>query len=93
MPRQRRTCPICQKKGLIKLSNHLADVHQLESDDRRIILKKAKEMNDQSNTYYDAERTLKPLLEQIIAMQTIILSKLQSRGTERSGDRWETMTW
>ena len=32
MPRTRKVCPICEKKGLLKLSNHLANVHKLFSE-------------------------------------------------------------
>ena len=31
MPRTRKVCPICGKKGLLKLSNHLANVHKLSA--------------------------------------------------------------
>ena len=33
MPRRRRNCPICNKKNLAKLSNHLADIHQLSEEE------------------------------------------------------------
>ncbi len=39
MPRTRKDCPLCGKKSLCKLSNHLADTHQLSSEERRVYLK------------------------------------------------------
>ena len=32
MPRTRKDCPICGKNSLLKLSNHLADFHQLSCE-------------------------------------------------------------
>ena len=37
----RRVCPICGKQGLLKLSEHLRQVHHLSSDDRQCHLKNA----------------------------------------------------
>ena len=38
MPRRRKDCPICGKKNLVKLSNHLADIHQLSAEERKYYL-------------------------------------------------------
>ena len=38
MPRRRKDCPICGKRNLVKLSNHLADVHQLSAVERKYYL-------------------------------------------------------
>lgn len=37
MPRSRKDCPVpgCKAKRLLKLSNHLWQVHQLDGDQRR----------------------------------------------------------
>jgi hypothetical protein len=42
MPRTRKDCPLCGKKNLFKLSNHLVDIHRLSSEERRIYLSDAK---------------------------------------------------
>ena len=42
MPRKRKDCPICGNKSLLKLSNHLANVHQLSCKDRQSFLIRAK---------------------------------------------------
>jgi hypothetical protein len=42
MPRRRKHCPICGKKNLLKLSNHLADIHELSSEQRQPFLIRAK---------------------------------------------------
>ena len=44
MPRTRKVCPICGQKGLLKLSNHLANVHKLSSEERQSYLIRAKRM-------------------------------------------------
>ena len=44
MPRRRRDCPICSKKNLAKLSNHLADIHQLSGKERQHYLSKARSL-------------------------------------------------
>ena len=49
MPRRRRDCPICSKKNLAKLSNHLADIHRLSGEERQHYLSKAKSLTDQEN--------------------------------------------
>ena len=42
MPRKRKDCPICGKKNLLKLSNHLAGVHELSTAQRQPFLIRAK---------------------------------------------------
>ena len=44
MPRTRKVCLICGKKGLLKLSNHLANVHKLSSEERQSYFIRAKRM-------------------------------------------------
>ena len=39
--RNRRYCPICGKQDLLKLSNHLSQAHQLTSEERRPLLRRA----------------------------------------------------
>ena len=34
MPQTRKDCPVCGKKSLLILSNHLADFHQLSCEAR-----------------------------------------------------------
>ena len=46
MPRRRRDCPVCSK-NLAKLSNHLADIHQLSGEERQHYLSKARSLSDQ----------------------------------------------
>ena len=38
MPRRSKDCPICGKRNLVKLSNHLADIHQLSAVERKYYL-------------------------------------------------------
>ena len=38
----RKDCTICGKQGLLKLSNHLADFHQLSSRERQSYLMQAR---------------------------------------------------
>ena len=42
MPRKCKDCPICGKRALKGLANHLADVHELSSDERQPYLIRAK---------------------------------------------------
>jgi hypothetical protein len=42
MPRKRKDCPICGKINLLKLSNHLAGVHELSATQRQPFLIRAK---------------------------------------------------
>jgi hypothetical protein len=37
-----RTCPICGSKDLVRLANHLADVHQLDVAERKKYLQEAR---------------------------------------------------
>ncbi len=37
--RKRKSCPVCGKEDLLKLSNHLKQVHNITGDERRRILK------------------------------------------------------
>ena len=46
MPRRRKDCPICRKRNLVKLSNHLADIHQLSAEERKYYLSGAKYLSD-----------------------------------------------
>ena len=41
MPQRRKDCPICGKRNLVKLSNHLADIHQLSAVERKYYLSRA----------------------------------------------------
>lgn len=42
MPRKRKHCPICGKRNLLKVSTHLADIHELSSVQRQPFLIRAK---------------------------------------------------
>jgi hypothetical protein len=42
MPRKCKDCPICGKRALKRLSNHLADIHELSSQERQPYLIRAK---------------------------------------------------
>ena len=42
MPWTRKECPVCGKKSLLRLANHLADVHQLSSEERQSHLIRAR---------------------------------------------------
>ena len=42
MPRKCKDCPICGKRALKRLANHLADVHELSSQERQPYLIGAK---------------------------------------------------
>ena len=46
MPRRRKDCRICGKRNLLKLSNHLADIHQLLAVERKYYLSGAKYLSD-----------------------------------------------
>ena len=41
-----KDCPICGKKNLVKLSNHLADIHQLSAEERKYYLSGPKYLSD-----------------------------------------------
>ncbi len=47
MPRTRTDCPICGKRNLAKLSNHLADIRQFSGEKRQYYLSKARSLGDQ----------------------------------------------
>jgi hypothetical protein len=42
MPRKCKDCPICGKRALKRLANHLVDVHELSSQERQPYLIRAK---------------------------------------------------
>ena len=42
MPRMRKDCPICVKRNLVKLANHLADIHQISAVKKKDYLSGAK---------------------------------------------------
>jgi methylthioribose-1-phosphate isomerase len=42
MPRKCKDCPICGKRSLKRLANHLANVHELSSEERQPYLIRAK---------------------------------------------------
>ena len=42
MPRKCKDCPICGKRSLKRLADHLADVHELSSQERQPYLIRAK---------------------------------------------------
>ena len=46
MPRRRKDCPIRGKRNLVKLSNHLADIHQLSAVERKYYLSGTKYLSD-----------------------------------------------
>ena len=94
MPRQRRTCPICLKKGLLKLSNHLTDVHHLEVDERQALLQQAKDVKGKGEEE-DDNREIVSLLHDIKRMQTNLLWQIQQQQQRKqSGDpSWETLKW
>ena len=50
MPRRRKDCPICGKRNLAKLSNHLADIYQISGETRRYYLSNAKSIGNQSES-------------------------------------------
>ena len=85
MSRQRKMCPICQKGGLLKLLNHLADVHQLESDERKPYLEKAKTLTLIGSSNDDG--TIVSLLREI---KDLILSK---QPLEKPIEQWEVLRW
>ena len=50
MPQRRKDCPICSRRNLVKLSNHLADIHQLSGKTKRYYLSNAKSLGNQSES-------------------------------------------
>jgi hypothetical protein len=78
MPRTRKDCPICGKKILLKLSNHLADFHQLSCEEREQYLTQARLNSsacdrDLENLVleedYDIEKALKSILKRQESME------------------------
>ena len=61
MPRRRKDCPICGKRNLVKLLNHLADIHQLSAVERKYYLsgasnpEKPGDMSSQKRMRSDSE--------------------------------------
>ena len=47
--RKRKRCPVCGKEGLIKLSNHLKQMHNITGDERKQLLK-ASQKNERNST-------------------------------------------
>ena len=58
-----KICPICGKKGLLKLSNHLAIIHKLSSEERQSYLIRAKRMPVDITTVLTELRKLNKLIE------------------------------
>ena len=50
MPRRRRNCPICGRENLAKLSNHLADMHGLSSEERQVHLSPVTSHSDEEGS-------------------------------------------
>ena len=72
MPRTRKNCPICGKKSLLKLSNHLADFHQLSCEAREQYLIQARlnlPANDKEIIIPEEELHIKKTLESIYKRQ------------------------
>ena len=72
MPRTRKDCPICGKKSLLKLSNHLADFHQLSCEAREKYLIEARldlSANDKEMIVPGEELNIKKTLESILKRQ------------------------
>ena len=69
MPRARKDCPICGKEGLLKLSNHLADFHQLSCEAREQYLIQARlnlSAKDKEMTIPGEGLDIKKTLESIV---------------------------
>ena len=63
---EREVCPICGKKGLLKLSNYLANVHKLSSEERQSYLIRAKRMPVDIATVLTELRKLNRLIETLL---------------------------
>ena len=61
MPRTRKDCPLCGKRNLCKLSNHLADIHRLSSEERRVYLKSY--CADEEEDYNIMPRSKRPRMD------------------------------
>jgi hypothetical protein len=64
MPRKCKDCPICGKRALKRLSNHLADIHELSSQERQPYLIRAKP------TALDLENILAELYRLIVTVKS-----------------------
>ena len=72
MPRTRKDCPICGKKSLLKLSNHLPDFHQLSCEAREQYLIQARldlSANDKEMIVPGEKLNIKKTLESILKRQ------------------------
>ena len=72
MPRKRKDCPICGRRNLLKLSNHLADFHQLSCEEREQHLTQARlssSVNDKETLVPGEEQDIKKTLEIILKRQ------------------------
>lgn len=85
MPRKRKTCPLCQKGNLVKLSNHLSDVHRLDSTQRKPLLEQAKGNN------YDETGPMKAVIDEIRALKVLISSGNNNPCYPTTIARWETL--
>ena len=67
MPRRRKDCPLCGKQNLVKLSNHLASVHQLSREKMQPYLTQARfkafELDRQNVTTIIFQITIKSTVE------------------------------
>ena len=74
MPRTRKDCPICGKKSLLKLFNHLADFHQLSCEAREPYLIRARlnlSANDEEMIIPGEELNIRRTLESIVKRQEL----------------------
>ena len=83
MPRTRKVCPICGKKGLLKLSNHLANVHKLSSEERQSCLIRAKRTPVDIATVLIELRKLNRLIEVDIPFKITRDAKSKNIETKR----------
>ena len=87
MPRQRRTCPLCHKCNLVKLSNHLSDVHHLDAEHRKPILEEAK----RSYRIESSSELMKTLVDEIRALKVLISSGYNMSCKHTGCRRWVTL--
>ena len=59
--RVRRDCPVCDKKGLKKLSNHLKQVHGIE--DRKELLRKVKDETVEEDDTSEQDETSEEMVQ------------------------------
>ena len=72
MPQTRKDCPICGKKSLLKLSNHLADCHQLSCEVRQQYLIQARlnlSANDKETIIPGEKLNIEKTLKSIVKRQ------------------------